>query len=133
MKRIQEWYPDPPLVVLISNNEHAKLAWNEVEKSQRYLDKYGKGKSDDFKRKVVGDGWIERYQALQGGMRDGLASEHWKKHAKFVGYEAFPPVHFGRWAGWKEYSAGTAARPRTTSITGCRSRTTPCGAPRLRR
>jgi hypothetical protein len=110
MKRIQEWYPDPPLVVLISNNEHAKLAWNEVEKSPRYLEKYGPGKSDDFKRKVVGDGWTERYRALQEAMRAGLVSEHWRKHVKFVGYEAFPPVHYGRWAGWKEYSLYTPGR-----------------------
>lgn len=110
LKQIQEWYPDPPLVLLISNNEHAKLAWNEVEKSQRYLDRYGKGRPDDFKRKVVSDGWIERYGALLESMRAGLVSEHWQKHVKFVGYEAFPPVHFGRWAGWKDYSLYTPGR-----------------------
>ena len=104
LKRIQEWYPDPPLVILISNNEHSKLQWTEVETSPRYLEKYGKGRSDDFKRKVVGDGWIERYGAMMDAMRAGLVNEHWKKHIKFVGYEAFPPVHLGRWAGWKEYS-----------------------------
>ncbi len=104
MKRIQEWYPNPPLVILISNNEHAKLPWSEVEQSKRYLDKYGKGKPNDFKRKVVSDGWIERYQALLDSMREGLASEHWRKHVKFIGYEAYPPVHFGRWGGWMEYS-----------------------------
>jgi len=104
MKRIQEWYPDPPLVVLISNNEHGKLPWTEAEQSQRYLDKYGKGRSDDFKRKVIGDGWIERYRALQESMREGLVNENWRKRVKFIGYEAFPPVHFGRWSGWKDYS-----------------------------
>ncbi len=109
-KRIQEWYPDPPLVLLISNNEHAKLPWTEAEKSQRYLDRYGTGRSNDFKRKVIGDGYIERYRALQEGMRAGLASAHWQKHAKFVGYEAFPPVHLGRWGGWKEYSLYTPGR-----------------------
>jgi hypothetical protein len=110
MKRIQGWYPDPPLVLLISNNEHPKLPWTEVEQSRRYLDKYGRGRPDDFKRKVVGDGWIERYGALLESMRAGLASEHWKKNVKFVGYEAFPPSHFGRWSGWKEYSLVTAGR-----------------------
>jgi hypothetical protein len=110
MKRIQTWYPDPPLVLLISNNEHAKLPWTEVEQSQRYLDKYGRGRPDDFKRRVVGDGWIERYRALLESMRGGLASEHWKKNVKFVGYEAFPPAHFGRWPGWKDYWLGCSGR-----------------------
>jgi len=38
MKTLQEGYPDPPLVVLVSNNEHAKLYWNEVEVSKRHND-----------------------------------------------------------------------------------------------
>jgi hypothetical protein len=109
LEQIQRWYPDPPLVLLISNNEHAKLAWTDVEQSKRYLDKYGPGRDDDFKRKVVGDGWIERYSALIEGMRSGLA-ESWRKKARFIGYEAFPPVHFGRWGGWKEYSLYTKGR-----------------------
>jgi hypothetical protein len=110
LRRIQGWYPDPPLVLLVSNNEHAKLPWTEVEQSRRYLDKYGRGRPDDFKRKVVGDGWIERYRAMLDGMRAGLASEHWRKHVKFIGYEAFPPSHFGRWGGWKEYWGGSSGR-----------------------
>jgi arylsulfatase A-like enzyme len=64
-----------------------------------YLDRYGKGRSDEFKRKVVGDGWIERYQALLDGMRAELVSQHWRKHVRLVGDGAFPPVDFGPWAG----------------------------------
>ncbi len=110
MKKLQEWYPDPPLVVLVSNNEHAKLYWAEVETSKRYVDKYGKGRSDDFKRQAVGDGYVERYRALMDGLREGLSSAAWRKAARCVGYEAFGPVHFGRWAGWKEYSSYTPGR-----------------------
>ena len=109
-KSLQEWYPEPPLVLLISNNEHSKLTWSEVEQSRRYLDQYGRSRPDDFKRKVVGDGWIERYGAMLESMRSGLASPAWKKHARFIGYEAFPPAHFGRWSGWKEYSLCTPGR-----------------------
>src|SRR5581483_463394 len=72
--------------------------------------RFGKGRPDDFKRKVIGDGYIERYRALQEAMRSGLASPHWQQHVKFVGYEAFPPVHFGRWGRWKEYSLYTPGR-----------------------
>jgi hypothetical protein len=110
MKCLQEWYPDPPLVVLVSNNEHAKLRWAKAEESKRYLDRYGTGKDGEFKRRVVAEGWIERYRALMAGMRDGLANPTWKKNAVFVGYEAFGPPHFARWGGWKEYSLAVAGR-----------------------
>lgn len=110
MKRLQAWYPDPPLVIFLSNNEHSKLRWHEVEQSRRYLDIYGKGKNDDFKRKTVADGWIERYRALQEGMREGLVSPQWKQKAIFVGYNAFGPPHLGRWGGWPRYSLHSAGR-----------------------
>ena len=79
-----------------SRNEHAKLRWYQVDESKRYLDKYGKDKDDDFKRKVVGDGFIPRYRELQEGMRDGLTKPGWKKNALFAGYKNFGPAHFCR-------------------------------------
>jgi len=103
-QKLQGQYPKPPLVIFLSNNEHAKLRWHQAETSKRYLDEYGKGKSDNFKREAFGKGWIERYRALQAGMRDGLTAPAWKQNAIFVGYEAFGPAHFARWGGWKEYS-----------------------------
>lgn len=110
MKRLQAWYPDPPLVIFLSNNEHSKLRWHKAEESKRYLEKYGKGRDDDFKRKVVADGWIERYRALQKGMRDALSSPAWREKALFVGYEAFGPEHIGRWGGWPHYSLHSKGR-----------------------
>jgi len=104
MKRLQEWYPDPPLLLFVSNNESVKLQWMKVEDDQRYVKLFGRGRDDDFKRKVVADGWIERYRALQGGMRDGLVNSRWRDRARFIGYDAFGPAHFGRWAGWMEYA-----------------------------
>jgi hypothetical protein len=104
LKKVQEWYPNPPLVLFVSNNEHTKLRWHEVEKSHRYIQMYGSGRSDEFKRKIVGDGWIERYGALFDGMRDGLSAPAWKANSRFVGYNAFFPDAFGRWSGWQAYS-----------------------------
>jgi hypothetical protein len=104
MAKLAEWYPDPPKVLLISNNEHAKLVWSDVEQAKRYVDQYGLGRDDDFKRKVVADGWIERYRALIAAFRDGLASPQWKQNAIFIGYDAFGPPHFARMGGWREYS-----------------------------
>jgi hypothetical protein len=104
MQQLQTWYPDPPLVIFLSNNEANRLSWVDAETDQHYLDLYGKGRSDDFKRQVFADGWSVRYKRLQDGFRDGLRSMMWKANAKFFGYEAFGPGYFGRWDGWKDYS-----------------------------
>jgi hypothetical protein len=110
LRKIQGWYPSPPLVLFISNNEHAKLTWGDVEKSSRYMQRFGPGRDDDFKRKIVGDGWIERYRALQKGIIEGLVAKAWKENSRFVGYDAFGPGHFGRWVGWVEHSIYSQGR-----------------------
>ena len=110
---LQTWYPDPPLVILISNNEHAKLWWWDAEQSKRFMDLYGKGRDDNFKRKVIADGWIERYRALQKSMRESLDSPTWRKNALFMGYEASGPPHFGREMSpetWQQYSSYSPGR-----------------------
>jgi hypothetical protein len=109
MKKLQQMYPDPPLVLFVSNNEAPDLRWHQVETSKRYLDKYGKGHSDRFKRKVVSDGWMKRYPIMFEAMRDALVNDTWKKNVRFVGYGAFGPSHFGRWPQWKQYSLITGA------------------------
>ncbi len=104
MKALQRMYSDPPLVLFVSNNEAPDLRWYQVELSKRYLDKYGKGRPDSFKRGVVAKGWMERYPVMFEAMRSALVNDTWKKNVRFVGYGAFGPSHFGRWPGWKEYS-----------------------------
>jgi hypothetical protein len=104
MQQLQGWYSNPPLAIFVSNNEAPKLSWTEVETDSRYVTLYGLGRSDDFKRQVVAEGWIARYRQLQQGFKDGLINSIWKTNAIFVGYEAFGPSYFGRWSGWKGYS-----------------------------
>ena len=108
LKMLQSWYPDPPLVIFLSNNEAGKLRWHKVEESQRYVDKYGTAQTDSFKRKVVGDGWIRLYPEMFKGMRDGLTQQSWKKNAKFVGYGGVGPSHFARWPRWLKHSLYTS-------------------------
>lgn len=103
LAQMQQRYPNPPRIVFLSNNEHSKLRWKEVEQDGRYLALYGAGRDDDFKRKVVGDGWIERYRALQSALRDGLTPS-WRQVALCAGYNAFGPPHFARWPQWKTHS-----------------------------
>lgn len=109
LRHLQRQYPDPPLVIMLSNNEAPRLRWHEskgggVEADQRYLRQYGSNRSGEFKRCVVGDGWIERYGAMFDGMRSGLVSFAWRENVLFVGYGAFGPDHMGRWGGWPVYS-----------------------------
>ena len=104
MKRLQRMYPDPPLVLFVSNNEAPKLRWHQVHTSKRYLERFGRDKSDQFKRKVVSQGWMQRYAVMFDAMREALVSDTWKQNVRFVGYGAFGPSHFGRWVGWREYS-----------------------------
>lgn len=108
MKRAQQLYPDPPLVLFVSNNEPPDLRWSKhgplEELSGRYLEKHGRGRNDEFRRRVVAEGWMERYPVMFDAMRDALANKTWRKNVRFVGYGAFGPSHFGRWDGWQVYS-----------------------------
>jgi hypothetical protein len=110
MKQLQKWYPDPPRLMFLSNNEHRKLRWVDAEQSKRYVEDYGPERDAEFKRKVVGDGWIERYRSLQGAMRKGLSEPGWKEAAFFVGYGVSDLSFFGRWGGWPHYSLHTSQR-----------------------
>lgn len=102
--QLQSWDPHPPLVLFVSNNEHAKLSWRDVRESGRFQAMYPEAVADVQKKRLVGNDWVERYRALQQGMRDGLTQDAWKKKALFIGYDAFGTRAFGRWAGWVDYS-----------------------------
>ena len=112
MAQLQAWYPDPPRVILLSNNEAGKLKpKSDVEQtSKRYVDLHGRGKSPEYTRAQLAKGYVERYKELLRGVRDGLKNEHWQQHSLLVGYGAFGPPHFGRWEEWDTYSLATAER-----------------------
>jgi hypothetical protein len=115
VQAIQNWYPNPPLVIFISNNEYRKLLWWEAETSERYIETYideEAGMDDEtrgnYRRRVFGDGWIPRYRALIEGFRDGLIKQWWRDKSVFIGYEAFGPSFFNRLDDiWSKYSLTT--------------------------
>jgi hypothetical protein len=100
LKRLEQLYPDPPLVIFISNNEQPKQTPAQLQADWR-------ADADArliARRRAIGDAWIERYRALQRGFREGLDAPLWRAHARFVGYDAFVTPALGRWGGWPEYS-----------------------------
>ena len=100
LRKLEQLYPDPPLVLFISNNEQPKQTPGELQASWRA----DANPSLLARRRAIGDAWIERYRALQRGFRDGLEAPQWRAHAVFVGYDAFVTPAMGRWGGWPEYS-----------------------------
>jgi hypothetical protein len=100
LKRLEQLYPDPPLVLFISNNEQPKQTPAQLQAGWR-----GDADASSIaRRRAIGDSWIERYRALQRGFRQGLEAPAWRAHAVFVGYDAFVTPAMGRWGGWPEYS-----------------------------
>jgi hypothetical protein len=97
---LQQLYPDPPLVLFISDNESSKVtpadlhAPYSVDASTQTI----------ARRRAIGDAWIVRYQAMIAGMRDGLEAPGWRTHALFIGYDAFVTSAMGRWADWGAFS-----------------------------
>jgi hypothetical protein len=83
MAQIQEWYPNPPLVIFVSQNEVDKLKWNEIEEDVRYTDK---DKDDNFKRTLIDAEWIEKYRQLHEGFKQGFTQQEWKDNVKFISY-----------------------------------------------
>src|SRR5580658_1573989 len=100
LKRLQQLYPDPPLVLFISNNERSKLGADDLHAS------YSPTASAQLlaRRRAIGDAWILRYRALEHAWRAALDAPAWRAHAVFVGYDAFVSSALGRWGGWPQYS-----------------------------
>jgi hypothetical protein len=100
LRQLQKLYPDPPLVLFLSNNEQPKLSPREL-----HADCGPAADASMLTRcRAIGDAWIERYRALQRGFREGLESPAWRARAVFVGFDAFVGSAMGRWSGWTEWS-----------------------------
>lgn len=103
-RKFQEWYPNPPMILFVSNNEHAKLHWTQAEEDRRYLSRYGAAGDVEQKRELFFNGWIDRYRALLIGMRDGLKNPTWKSRSRFIGFNAFGPPYFARALDWTNFA-----------------------------
>lgn len=111
VKKIQSWYPDPPFVLMLSNNEHKKLKITELKQSIRFAQNkafqfQGKRKN----RKMLHQAWKTRYQAMFAGMKDAFNTPEWKNNSHFVGYNAFRSPAFGKSYGWLRSSLYTPGK-----------------------
>ncbi len=111
-EQLQQWYPNPPRVILLSNNEARVLKPKlDIEAmSKRFVDAHGTGHTNEYIRREMAEGYLERYRALLKGIRDGLQSPAWREHSLLVGYGNFGPPHFGRMDDWAIYSYTTDQR-----------------------
>ena len=86
---IRRLYPDPPYVLLISNNEAKRLRLRDAEKSARF---HALGREDwsaADRRKRFGDGYVERYRAMLTAFRESLGS--WSDRAIFTTWGGLDP------------------------------------------
>jgi hypothetical protein len=104
MAQLQQWYPNPPKVVFLLNNEAHKLQWSEAETDQHYLDLYGTGQTGDFKREAFATAWTARYKAMFNALKNALASSNWRTVSVFYGYGAMGARNFSGGASWKTWS-----------------------------
>ena len=95
LRKLQQLYPNPPLVLFISNNEYPKRSTDDLH--MPFTPDADGGLVS--RRRALGDAWIARYRALQNAFRENLESPAWRRNALFVGYDAFSMPAMGRWGG----------------------------------
>ena len=100
MQKIQQWYPNPPLVMFVDASSAKKLNWTELEDSQRYINRYGNTTDDNFKRTVIGAQWIEKYRLLHEGIKNSFSADAWKTNTKFIAYNPIS-LNIGTTSDWE--------------------------------
>ncbi len=119
LSRFQDWYPDPPFVIWLSNNEAGKVRYGDVDDDYRFQEAYSSDPNYDtwqFRNEIIGGnteltnlgeggyetghGYIPRYNAMFNGMKSQLNA--WSNKVKFVGYGGNLEC-FGRWGDWITY------------------------------
>ena len=105
MKRMQETYPDPPMVIFLNNNEGPKVRNpNQVpDDYPRMIAEIGKKPaSETGKARAIREGYEKRYGALYEAARGALIEPAWKRNVQFVAYNTL----------WDTGYIGSNNRPR---------------------
>ena len=104
LEYMQRLYPNPPRIIMLSNNEAKHLLFHEAESSKRFLSQYGKNSSSDFKKILFHKAWKEKYLALQSGIKQNITLDSWRECIKFIGYNVDSVNAFGRWYDWTKHN-----------------------------
>lgn len=89
LRRMQEIYPNPPAVIFLNNNEAGEFIQSDIENHDRFVARYGKGPhTEEFKHKVMREGYGERYAAMLEAARAALVEPAWRKNARYVAYNS---------------------------------------------
>jgi len=97
--QLQEWYPNPPLVLFVDEDTASKLSWSELSSSSRYAKNYPTDGDDNFKRNLVNAAWMEKYRQLHKGIKNGFTQDGWKNNIKFVSRNQLAS-NMGRTSTW---------------------------------
>jgi len=103
MQQIQEWYPNPPMVLFVSKDEATKLAWSEVSLASRYT---LENKDDNFKRTLIDAEWVEKYRQMYEGFKAGFVQTSWKENTKFISFNRLSEK-MGATQNWDENATYT--------------------------
>ena len=98
MRRIQEIYPDPPMVVFINNNEVGQItdAASIDDTTDRYVAQHGTGTTLEFRARMIREGYAERYAALFASARAAFVETAWRDNVRFIAYNNQPTQILGR-------------------------------------
>ena len=125
VRRFQEIYPDPPMVVWLNNNEGPKVRNPDQLPADypRMVEIHGRSLEDRTARaRAIREGYEKRYAALFEAARGALVEDSWKNNVKFVAYNNLwgtgyigsgnrpqPGLWFDReagWLNWRMYDGG---------------------------
>lgn len=126
MRRVQQIYPDPPMVIFLNNNEGPKVrsAGQIPDDYPRMIGFLGgrKPANKREKERAIRAGYQARYAAMFEAARQALVEPAWKRNVKFVGYNNLwdtgyigqgdrprPGIWFERdagWLAWRMYDGG---------------------------
>ncbi len=107
MRAIQRIYPNPPLVILLDNNEGPKVrSADEIPADYPRLIAFLGGKPPADRRAIeraIQEGYAERYRAMFEAARAAMIEPAWRRNVRFVAYNTL----------WDTGYIGQGGRPQT--------------------
>ena len=78
---LQQWYPDPPFILFLSQDREAEVSPEEMLSSHRFTQQFGSDRSNEFIEDVIDEGYRTRYEVLIDSFHETFTS--WNDKAIF--------------------------------------------------